>query len=48
MRIGNWIYQLQNPVYYVGQHDEFYPYLAIVLRSPIARNWAGKPQEPPF
>jgi len=48
MKLGNWNYRLQNPIYFWGQHDEFYPHWAIVLRSPIAREWAGKPQNPPF
>ncbi len=48
MRLGNWLYRLQNPVYFAGQHDEFYPYLTIVLRSPVARDWTGKAGEPPF
>lgn len=47
MKIGNWIYQLRNPIVFWGQHNEFYPYLTIVLRLPIAR-WPSDPGEPPF
>ena len=48
MKIGNWTYKVQNPVYFFGQHNEFYPYLTVVLRSPVTRDWSGKPGEPPF
>lgn len=48
MKIGKWIYRAQSPIVFWGQHNEFYPYLTIVLRTPIARVWAGDPGEPPF